>query len=280
MIRRDRLWKRIWATILTRRAVRVVFVGPSAQPDPRIERAREKADVRPMDAAFFDAIKDFISLTAEKQSAWSQTIKPKADAAMSALWTKLWKTPEGRRYQELKVEVDRRKSSVDALCRKAEDGITKKVLASGQVVTYLKTSILIGNDELLDQARQSVEKLKHELTEAKERLKQLEKGQEAAFERINLLVVEELKGPAKPKAGALRGPAWSRVGAVEAVQQAMVDILEIDEMIADEMAAVDNTVGAFVAVLENVAQQQISEEELQQFAPETEEEPAEVQEQV
>lgn len=262
------LWKRIYAHLLERVAVRVIFTGPESEPDPRIEKAKKAADVRPMEPEFFDSIKEFLALAEEKTRQWSQVIKPKADQAMSGVWEKLWKTQEGRAYQELKAQVDRRKSEVDGICKKAEDGIARKILSSGQVVTFLKTTVLIGNAELVTQARQEIERLKYELTEAKARLKKLEKGQDDQLERLNLLVVEQLKQPAKPKSAELREPSWVRRAGFDEVQQAVILNAKIEDLIADEMMAMDGVLDDFVAVLENLASEELMPEELDAMDPE------------
>lgn len=266
--KRAPLWKRIYAHLLERVAVRVIFTGPEAEPDPRIEKAKKSADVRPMEPEFFDSIKEFLSLAEEKTRQWSQVIKPKADQAMSDVWEKLWKTPEGRAYQDLKAQVDRRKSEVDGICKKAEDGIARKILSSGQVVTFLKTTVLIGNADLVEQARQEIERLKYELTEAKARLKKLEKGQEDQLERLNVLVVDQLKQPAKPRSAELREPSWVRRAGFEEVQQALILSAEIEGLIADEMFAADGIMDEFVAVLENLAAEELTPEEIDALAPE------------
>lgn len=266
-LRFDPLWKKINA-ILYRVAVRVVFIGPDAEPDPRLQRAK---DARPMAPEFFESVKEFLTMAEEKGRQWSQVIKPRADAAMSAVWEKLWKTPEGRAYQELKAQVDRRKSQVDGICKRAEDGISRKILSSGQVVTFIKTTVLVGKEDLLDRARNDIERLKYELTEAKTRLKQLEKGKEDSMERLNVLVVETLKGPAKPKAGQLSAAFRSRIAGDGEIQDAIVASAEIDELMADELTAAEGVVEQFVAALETLAAETITPEELDAMAPESNE---------
>ena len=270
------LWKRIYAALLERVAVRVIFVGPESAPDPRIEKAMRSTEVRPMEPEFFAAIKEFVSLAEEKTRQWSEVIKPRADQAMSAVWEKLWKTPEGRRYQELKAEVEKRKSDCDRLCKVAEEGVTRKLLSTGKVVTFLKTHVVVGNADLVEQARHDVERLKHELTAAKERLKKLEKGQEDQLERLNALVVEQIKQPAKPKP-AERELEWVRRAGFGEVQEALVLNAQIEDLIADEMSAVDGIMDEFLATLENLAAEELTPEELNAVAPEDEDEvPAEV----
>lgn len=267
----DPLWKKAFATLLRREAVRVVFVGPDADVDERIQHAKESGKVQPMTPEFFAAIKDFLNLAAEKNRQWSQVIKPNADKAMSDVWVKLWKTPAGRGYQELKAEVDRRKVQVDAIAKRAEDGISRKIIEGGRAVTFLKTTVVAGREDLIEEARQNVERLKHDLAEAKDRLKQLETGKEEILERINVLVVEQLPKPSGPKAAGVPR-MWRVRTAAEKVTDAIIQSEEIDGLIADELMAADSLMQNFLAVLEGVAQQQIGEEDLRSL--ETEEAPS------
>jgi hypothetical protein len=273
----DRLWKKIYGKLdaIKRTAVRVIFIGPGADVDDRIRRVKEKENVRPMNPEFFSSIKDFLDLAAEKNRQWTSVIKPKADQLMSDVWSKLWKTQDGRAYQELKAEVDRRKSQVDAVAKRAEDGVAQKILTGGRVVTFIKTHVIVGREDMLTEAKAEVDRLRQELVEAKKRLVQLEKGEEDATERLNLIVVEELKNPAKPKV-TRRDGWWARRSGVEQVQAVILNIIEIDTLIADELTAIDGLAESFLATLENIAQQEMHEEDLQQLMPEEQEQPAEI----
>lgn len=275
-VRFDPLWKKVMG-YLSRIAVRVIFVGPDAEPDPRLQRAKDAGNMRPMDPAFFEAVKDFLALAEEKGRQWSQVIKPRADAAMSAVWEKLWKTPEGRSYQDLKVQVDRRKAQVDAVCKRAEDGISRKILSSGQVVTFIKTTVLVGKEDLIDRARNDLERLKYELAEAKKRLKQLEKGKEDSLERLNVLVVEPLKGPAKPKAARPSATFRSRMAGDDEIRDAIVASSEIDDLMADELMAVERVLDEALAGLEALAAETMTPEELDGLAPKDDEVPVTIE---
>lgn len=270
IIRRTSLWKRISSALLHRRAVRVVFVPPGAPMDEKIERALKSGEARPMDPAFFSAIKDFLTLAEEKNRQWTEVIRPQSDVMMSGLWQKLWRTPAGRNYKDLSDQVARRKTQVDAAAKAAEDGLAQKILASGKIVSHIKTRLLVGREEMLSEAQAEVERLRGKLAEAQARLKDLRKAREGQLERINLLVVREIGKTPRSESRRLPAP-WARRSSYEEVAQAIADAEALDELMIEPIEAMDASVTAFIEVLQDVAQSEATENDFGQIIPETEE---------
>lgn len=269
VIRRDKMWKRIMSALLERIAVRVIFVPADAPIDEKVERALKSGAARPMDPAFFGAIKDFLSLAEEKSRQWSEVIKPRGDAMMQALWQKIWKTPEGRQYKELSDEVAKRKTQVDAVAKAAAEGIAQKILTGGRIVSHVKTRILIGKEEMVAEAQAEVERLRGELEQAKARLKDLQRAREDQYERVNLLVVRDVS-KAPPKEGRRYPSPWAVRGAEDEIAQSIRNIASIDELMLEPLEQADGALTSFLDLMQGLAAQEADELELSSVEPEPE----------
>lgn len=272
--RREALWKRVMSSLLERTAVRVVFVPADAPIDEKVQRALKSGAARPMDPAFFTTIKDFLTLAEEKGRQWSEVIKPKGDAMMSELWTKIWRTPEGRAYKQLAEEVAKKKAGVDAAAKAAEDGIHQKILTGGKIVSHIKTRLLVGRDDMIAGAQAEVQRLRGELEEAKVRLKELQKARDDQHERINLLLVRDVSQAPSKESTQFSGP-WRARRAGEEVMQAVRDIAAIDELMLEPLEHVDGALAAFLGLMQGLATQEADEQDLSALISEPEEETVE-----
>jgi hypothetical protein len=234
--RRTPLWKKISALLLHRRAVRVLWVGPETPLDPRVEDAKKRGDAQPMPPELLEAIKGVIELVPRKQELWSQ-VKQEADAQMSRLWTKLWATARGKDYVALKEELDRRKKKLDAEGRRLEDGIWTKLVAGGRQLTYLKTHVVATSEEQIREATAAVEQAKVQLQEAKAKLKQLQRAKTEAVERVNVLLVEDLKGP--PTRSRAVPVNWSARSSADTIERAIMEADAIDALLLEPLEEMD-----------------------------------------
>lgn len=259
--RREPLWKRVMATLLERVAVRVIFVPEGAPVDEKIERALKSGVARPMDPAFFGALKNFLDQAEQKTRMWSEVIKPKGDAMMQQLWQKIWRTPEGKAYKELSDEVARKKVSVDAAARAATEGIAQKILTGGRIVSHVKTRLLVGKEEMIAEAQGEVERLRGELEQAKARLKELQRARDDQYERVNVLLVRDVS-KAPPKEGHRDPGPWKARSAEEELVRAIREVASIDELMLEPLEQTDATLASFLELMQALAHQEADEQDL------------------
>jgi hypothetical protein len=267
--RRETLWKRVMATLLERVAVRVIFVPADAPVDEKVQRALKNGTARPMDPAFFTAIKDFLASSEEKRRLWVEVIRPKSDQMMQALWQRVWRTPEGRAYKEISEEVAKQKARVDQVAKAASDGLTQKILAGGRIVDHIKTRILVGREEMVAEAQAEIERLRGELEQAKARLKDLQRAREDQYERVNLLLVRDVS-KAPPKEGRRYPSPWSARRTEDEVAQAIRDLASIDELMLEPLEQVDGALAVFLDLMQGLAGQEADELDLNALDPEPE----------
>jgi len=267
--RREPLWKRVMASLLERVAVRVIFVPDGAPLDEKVERALKSGAARPMDPAFFGALKNFLDQAEQKTRMWSEVIKPKGDAMMQQLWQRIWRTPEGKAYKELSDEVARKKVAVDASARAAAEGIAQKILTGGRIVSHIKTRLLVGKEEMIAEAQGEVERLRGELEQAKARLKELQRARDDQYERINILLVRDVsKTP--PKEGQRAPAPWRVRSAEEELVRAIRDLASIDELMLEPLEQADATLASFLEIMQALAAQEADELDLNALDPEPE----------
>lgn len=261
--RRDPLWKRIMAALEVR-AVRMLFIGPQAPLDPRVEQARKQGQAVPMPKEFLDALKAVLELLPRKEELFT-ALKTEGDAQMAEVWQKLWRTKRGKEYKELRDIVDRKKERINTQAKQLEDGIYRKILAGNRAVSYIKGHVLVGNEDLIDQAAAEVERIKGELEQAKAQLAQLRKAKADQLVRINTLVVEELGQ------GAAESSIRIRRSSIEEVQQAIMDYAAIDEIgISEVLERIDVALDALVSECQHLATLEANGDDFEGLMPEDE----------
>lgn len=266
-MRRETLWKKVWAS-LRRVAVRILWVGPDAESDPRIEEAKKAGAAKPMPPGFLEAVKSVIELVPRKEELFTG-VREQANRQMAEVWEKLWRTPRGKEYQAIKADLDRRKEKVNSLARQLEDGIYKKVLAGGRQLEYIKAHVIISPEEALKQAMAEVERLRAELEEAKAQLKQLQRAKTEQMERVNILLIEE--GSRSAQTGARR-----RAG-VGDMEQAIREAEAIDELMIEPMQEIDLGMDSFLELTQALAQMEATENDFVGLTPEVTDQPAGVE---
>lgn len=266
-MRREALWKRIWAS-MRRVAVRILWVGPDAESDPRIEEAKKAGVAKPMPPGFLEAVKSVIELVPRKEELFTG-VREQANRQMAEVWEKLWRTPRGKEYQALKADLDHRKEKVNSLARQLEDGIYRKVIAGGRQLEYIKTHVIVSPEEALKQAMAEVERLRAELEAAKAALKQLQRAKVEQMERVNVLLIEE--GSRPPQAGARR-----QAGAGD-MEQAIREAEAIDELMLEPMQVIDGGLDGFLELTQAIAQMEATDEDLSQLVPSDQAIPVEVE---